>query len=86
MRSQRGATAEETPYPPPPDAAGMAAAAIGIQKYMAPPVFISLPILGGVTAFECILDDPLALIEAIKSATRNFNKAHKDSNPKCVCN
>jgi hypothetical protein len=49
---------------------------------MAPPVFISLPILGGVTAFECILDDPLALIEAIKSATRNFNKAHKDSNPK----
>ena len=63
----------------------MAATAIGIQKYRAPPVFISLPILSGVTTFECILDDPLALIDAIKSAARNFNKAHKDSNPKCVC-
>jgi hypothetical protein len=59
----------------------MAEAAIGIQKYMAPPVFIPLPILG-VTAFECISDDPLVLIKAIKSAATNFNEAHKDSNPK----
>ncbi len=48
---------------------------------MALPVFIPLPILG-VTAFECISDDPLILIEAIKSAATNFNEAHKDSNPK----
>jgi hypothetical protein len=59
----------------------MAATEIGIQKYMAPPVFIPLPILG-VTAFECISDDPLALIKAIKSAAMNFNEAHKDSDPK----
>jgi hypothetical protein len=79
-RSQRGATAEET-TPLPPNGAGMAEAAIGIQKYMAPPVFVPLPILG-VTAFECISDDPLVLIKAIKSAATNFNKAHKNSNPK----
>jgi hypothetical protein len=78
-RSQRGATAEKT-TPLTPDGAGTAVAAIGIQKYMAPPVFIPLPILG-VTAFECISDDPLVLIEAIKSAAM-INEAHKDSNPK----
>ena len=44
---------------------------------MAPPVFIPLPFLG-ITAFECILDDPIDLIEAIKSAAMNFNEAHKD--------
>jgi hypothetical protein len=48
---------------------------------MAPPVFIPLPILG-VTAFECISDDPLILIKAIKSAATNFNKAHNNSDPK----
>jgi hypothetical protein len=48
---------------------------------MAPPVFIPLSFLGK-TAFECISDDPINLIEAIKSAATNFNKAHKDSNPK----
>jgi hypothetical protein len=48
---------------------------------LALPVFIPLPTLG-VTAFECILDDPLTLIRAIKSAATNFNEAHKDSNPK----
>jgi hypothetical protein len=79
-RSQRGATAEEI-TPLTPDGAGTAEAAIGIQKYMALPVFIPLPILG-VTAFECISDDPLVLMEAIKSAATNFNEAHKDSDPK----
>jgi hypothetical protein len=48
---------------------------------MAPPVFLPLPILG-ITAFECISDDPLVLIEAIKIAAINFNEAHKDSDPK----
>jgi len=48
---------------------------------MTPPVFIPLPFFG-ITAFECISDDPINLIEAIKSAATNFNKAHKDSNPK----
>ncbi len=48
---------------------------------MAPPVFTPLPILG-VTAFECISDDPLVLIKVIKSAATNFNKPHKDSDPK----
>ena len=54
------------------------------QKHMAPPVFTPLPILG-VRAFKYISDDRLALIEAIKSAATNFSKAHKDSDPKCVC-
>ena len=48
---------------------------------MAPPVFIPLPFLG-ITAFECISDDLINLIKAIKSAATNFNEAHKDSNPK----
>ena len=48
---------------------------------MAPPVFIPLPFLE-ITAFECISDDPIDLVKAIKSAATNFNKAHKDSNPK----
>jgi len=48
---------------------------------MAPPVFTPLPFLG-ITAFECILDDPIDLIEVIKSAAMNFNEAHKDSDPK----
>jgi hypothetical protein len=48
---------------------------------MAPPVFPPLPILG-ITASECILDDPLVLIETIKIAAINFNEAHKDSDPK----
>ena len=48
---------------------------------MAPPVFIPLPFLR-ITAFECISDDPINLIEAIKSAATNFNEAHKESNPK----
>jgi hypothetical protein len=48
---------------------------------MALAVFIPLPFLG-ITAFECISDDPIDLIEAIKSAATNFNEAHKDSNPK----
>jgi hypothetical protein len=78
-RSQRGATAEDTT--PPPDAAGTATAALGNQKYLALPVFIPLPI-PGVTAFECISDDPLTIIKVIKSAATNFDKAHKDSNPK----
>ena len=60
--------------PPPPDAARMAAAAVGNQKYMALPVFIPAPILG-VTAFECIFDNPLILIKVIKSAGTNFNEA-----------
>jgi hypothetical protein len=79
MRSQRRATAEETTLPP-PDATGMAVAEIGIQKYIAPPVFIPLPILGD-TAFKCISDYPLNLIEGIKSAATNSNEAHKDSDP-----
>ena len=48
---------------------------------MAPPLFIPLPFLG-ITAFECISDDPIDLIEPIKSTATNFNEAHKDSNPK----
>jgi hypothetical protein len=48
---------------------------------MAPPVFLPLPILG-ITASECISDDPLVLIEGIKIAAINFNEAHKDSDPK----
>jgi len=80
-RSQRGASTEETTPPPPPDAAGTAAAATGTLKYMAPPVFIPLPFLG-ITAFVCISDDPIDLIEAIKSAATNFNEAHKGINPK----
>jgi hypothetical protein len=48
---------------------------------MAPPVFIPLPFLE-ITAFECISDDPIDLVKAIKSAATNFNKAHKDSNSK----
>jgi hypothetical protein len=48
---------------------------------MAPPVFLPLPILG-ITASECISDDPLVLIKAIKIAAINFNEAHKDSDPK----
>ena len=80
-RSQRGASTEETTPPPPPDATGTVVAATGILKYMAPPVFIPLPFLG-ITAFKCISDDPINIIEAIKNAATNFNKAHKDSNPK----
>ena len=64
-RSQRGASTEETNPPPPPDATGMTASATGTQQYMAPPVFLPLPILG-ITASECISDDPLVLIEATK--------------------
>jgi len=80
-RSQRGAAStEETNNPP--DATGTTAApATGTQKYMAPPVFLPLPILG-ITALECISDDPLVLIEAIKIAAKNFNEAHKDSDTK----
>ena len=70
-RSQRRATAEETTLPPPVPS-GMAVAEIGIQKYIAPPVFIPLPILGD-TAFKCISDYPLNLIEGIKSAATNSN-------------
>jgi hypothetical protein len=81
-RSQRGASTEETNPPPPPNAAGMtAASATGTQQYMAPPVFLPLPILG-ITDSECISDDPLVLIETIKIAAINFNEAHKDSDPK----
>jgi hypothetical protein len=82
-RSQRGAASTEETNPPHPlDAAGTTAApATGTQQYMAPLVFLPLLILG-ITAFECISDDPLVLIEAIKIAATNFNEAHKDSDPK----
>jgi len=80
-RSQRGSPTEETTPPTPPDAAGMAASESGTQKYMAPPVFPPLPFLG-ITAFKFILDYPLVLIKAIKNAAMNFNKAHKDRDPK----
>ena len=48
---------------------------------MAPPVFLPLPILG-ITTSECISDDPLVLIKAIKIAAININEAHKDSDLK----
>lgn len=79
-RSQRRATAEETTLLPPVPT-GMAVAEIGIQEYIAPPVFIPLPILGD-TAFKCISDYPLNLIEGIKSAAMNSNGDPKFNNAK----
>ncbi len=37
-----------------------------------------------ITAFECISDNPLDLIKAIKIAATNFKEIHKNCNPKCV--
>ena len=79
-KHQTGAASKDR-APPAPNATATAVSAQGNQKYMAPPAFIPLPFLGDV-AFECILDNPLNIIKAIKNAATNFNRARKDSNPK----